>query len=123
MNVNTARALTAAGMLLGATAIGMIDTSGNPSAAVVPRYCGFYDLNPPRGELTGHYYHCGNSFILIKFHWSQGSTGTSCIEPHGQRPFFKDRQHEVVNAYYVTTPPNLTGPPGNQRCSVGQPRV
>lgn len=123
MNVNVARALSAAGMLLAATAVGMVDTGGNPSAAVMPRYCGFYDLNPPQGELTGYYYHCGNSFILIKFQWSQGSTGTSCIEPWGQRPFYKDGQHEIVNAYYVTTPPKLTGPPGGQRCSLSQPRV
>lgn len=123
MNSNVARALSAAGMLLAATAVGMIDTNGNSSTAIAPRYCGFYDLNPPQGELTGYYYHCGNSFILIKYHWTQGSTGTSCIEPWGQRPFFKDGQHEIVNAYYVTTPPRLTGPPGDQRCSLGQPQA
>lgn len=123
MNANLARAISATGMLLAATAVGMIDTSGTPSAAAKPPYCGFYDLYPPQGELTGYYYHCGNSFILIKFHWTQGSTTTSCIEPHGQKPFYKDGQHEVINAYYVTTPPNLIGPPGNQICSVGQPRV
>lgn len=122
MNANLARALSAAGMLLAATAVGTTDT-GNPSAAGMSRYCGFYDLNPPQGEVTGYYYHCGKSFILIKFHWTQGSTGTSCIEPWGQRPFFKDGQHEVINAYYVKTPPNLIGPPGNQMCSVAQPRV
>lgn len=123
MNANVARAVSAAGMLLASTAVGMIDTGGNPSAEVMPRYCGFYNINPPRGELTGYYYHCGNNFILIKFHWNQGSTGTSCVEPWGQTPFYKDGQHKVVNAYYVTTSPNLTGPPDDQRCSLSQPRV
>ncbi|WP_285647875.1 DUF6355 family natural product biosynthesis protein, partial [Lentzea sp. NBRC 102530] len=75
------------------------------------------------GELTARYFHCGNSFILIKFHWSTGTTGTACVPPHGQIPFYKDGQHKVVNAYYVTTRPNLTGPHGNQRCSLRQPRV
>ena len=122
MKANVARFLSAAGMLFAATAVGLIDTGGNSSATVMPRYCGFYDLNPPRGELTGYYYHCGDNFILIKFHWTQGSTGTSCIEPWGELPFYKDGQHEIINAYYVTTPPNLLGPPGNQMCSVGQPK-
>lgn len=123
MKANIARALSAVGMLLAASAVGMIDTSGNSAAAVTPQRCGFYEINPPQGELTGRYIHCGPSFILIKYHWSQGSTGTSCIDPWGQRPFFRDGPHRVVNAYYVTTPPNLLGPPGNQMCSLRQPRV
>ncbi|MCP2243328.1 DUF6355 family natural product biosynthesis protein [Lentzea aerocolonigenes] len=123
MKANFARALSAAGMLLAATAVGTVDTSDDASASVMPRYCGFYEISPPRGELTGYYYHCGDNFILIKFHWDQGSTGTSCVPPWGQTPFFKDGQYKVVNAYYVTTPPNLTGPPGNQWCSIGQPRA
>lgn len=122
MNANTARALTAAGMLLAATAVGMIDTGGT-AAAVMPRTCGFQEINPPRGEVTGYYTHCADNFILIKYHWSTGNTGTSCIEPWGQRPFFRDGPHKIVNAYYVNTPPNLSGPPGNQWCSTGQPRV
>jgi hypothetical protein len=105
MKANVARFLSAAGMLFAATAVGLIDTGGNSSATVMPRY-----------------YHCGDNFILIKFHWTQGSTGTSCIEPWGELPFYKDGQHEIINAYYVTTPPNLIGPPGNQMCSVGQPK-
>ncbi|WP_143467070.1 DUF6355 family natural product biosynthesis protein [Lentzea kentuckyensis] len=123
MNANVARSLGAAGMLLAATALGMIDTNGYSAAAITPQRCGFYEINPPQGELTGRYIHCADGFILVKHHWSQGSTGTSCIEPWGQRPYFKDGPHKVVNAYYVTTPPNLTGPPGDQRCSLSQPRV
>ncbi|MFS8103544.1 DUF6355 family natural product biosynthesis protein [Lentzea alba] len=123
MNANTARAFTAAGMLLAATAVGMIETNSPTASAITPQRCGFYALNPAQGEKTGGYIHCGGSFILIKYHWSTGSTGTSCIEPWGSRPFFRDGPHRIVNAYYVTTPPNLTGPPGDQRCSVSQPRA
>ncbi|MDX8053801.1 DUF6355 family natural product biosynthesis protein [Lentzea sp. BCCO 10_0798] len=123
MNANIARAFTAAGMLLAATAVGMIDTPSNTASAISPRPCGFYSLDLPQGEQTGGYVHCGDGFILIKFHWSTGTTGTSCIPPWGSRPFFKDGPHKIVNAYYVPTRPNLSGPPGNQMCSTGQPRA
>ena len=123
MNVNSARALTAAGMLLASAAVGMIDTNGDSPARVMPRYCGFYAIDPPRGELTGYYNHCGDSFILIKLHWDTGSSHTSCVPPWYQEPFYRDGPHKVVNAYYVTTPPNLTGPPDDLRCSLSQPRV
>jgi len=123
MDVNSARVLTAAGMLLASTAVGVIDTGGDSSARVMPRYCGFYAIDPPRGELTGYYNHCGDSFILIKLHWDTGSSYTVCVPPWGQNPFYKDGPHKVVNAYYVTTPPNVSGPPGNQWCSTGQPKA
>ncbi|MEV6236761.1 DUF6355 family natural product biosynthesis protein [Lentzea sp. NPDC051838] len=88
-----------------------------------PPGCGFIRLPQPVGELTARYFHCANSFILIKFHWSGGNTGTACIPPFYQHPFFRADGQEVVNAYYVSTPPNLTGPPDDLRCSLTQPRV
>ncbi|WP_434450199.1 DUF6355 family natural product biosynthesis protein [Lentzea sp. E54] len=95
----------------------------NAASTIFPRPCGFYSFNLPQGEQTGGYVHCGDSFILIKAHWSTGNTFTSCLPPWGSRPFFKDGPHKVVNAYYVSTRPNLSGPPGNQTCSTGQPRA
>ena len=124
MNTNVARAITAAGMLLVATAVGMIDSPEARSVEIMPPPgCGFIELSQPVGELTARYFHCANSFILIKYHWSTGNTRTTCVEPWGQVKFFRDGPHKVVNAYYVNTPPNLIGPPGNQMCSFTQPRV
>jgi hypothetical protein len=122
VNANVARSLSAAGMLLAATAVGMID-GGSPERIMPPPGCGFYELSPPHGDLTARYIHCADSFILIKYHWSQGSTGTACIPPWDQHNFYMDGPHKIVNAYYVTTPPNLSGPPGNQMCSLSQPQV
>ncbi|RDI25420.1 hypothetical protein DFR72_108112 [Lentzea flaviverrucosa] len=94
------------------------------SARIMPSPgCGFVPLPQPVGELTARYFHCADSFILIKFHWSGGNTGTACESPWAQHPFFRSGGQVVVNAYYVPTPPNLIGPPGNQMCSVSQPRV
>ena len=123
MNGRLARFATAAGMLLATTSLGLFDSPSNAAEQIMPQRCGFYEINPPVGELTGRYVHCADSFILIKFHWSNGSTGTTCVPPWWQIPFYRDGQHRVVNAYYVTTPPNLTGPPHDRRCSLGQPRV
>ncbi|MGW6928440.1 DUF6355 family natural product biosynthesis protein [Lentzea sp. NPDC054927] len=110
-------------MVLVSVALGLIDS---PSSAAEPNElppCGFSELNPPRGQQTARYYHCGGGFILIKYHWSRGSTGTTCLPPWDVHPFFWDGEYRVVNAYYVTTRPNLTGPPDDLRCSLVQPRV
>lgn len=124
MNTNVARAVSAVGMLVAASAVGMIDDgSGSAARIMPPPGCGFIQLSQPVGELTGRYIHCADSFILIKFHWSGGNTGTACMPPWHQHPFYRAEGQRVVNAYYVTTPPNLLGPPGNQMCSLAQPRV
>ncbi|WP_285641895.1 DUF6355 family natural product biosynthesis protein, partial [Lentzea sp. NBRC 102530] len=91
MKSNVARTISAAGMLLATAALGMIDDHGTRSAKIMPPPgCGFIALPQAVGELTARYFHCGNSFILIKFHWSTGTTGTACVPPHGQIPFYKD---------------------------------
>lgn len=123
MNGRLGRAATTVGMVLATTAMAMIDMPSASATRIMPPRCGFYEVSPPAGELTGRYVHCADSFILIKFHWSTGSTGTACVAPWWQIPFYRDGQHKVVNAYYVTTPPNLTGPPHDRRCSTGQPRA
>lgn len=123
MNGRLARTATAVGALLASTALGMIDSPAASAERIMPPRCGFYELDQPVGELTSRYVHCADGFILIKFHWSEGSTGTACVPPWGQHPFFRDGRYRVVNAYYVTTRPNLTGPPNDLRCALGQPRV
>lgn len=123
MNRPLASFATALGMLLASSAAGMIDSASSSPARVMPAYCGFLELAQPQGELTAHYYHCGKHFILIRFHWSQGSTGTRCIEPWGTDRFYKDGPHRVVNAYYITMPPNLVGPAHDLRCALSQPRA
>ena len=122
MNRRLANVLSAAGMF--AAAVVANAQHADASAKIMPPPgCGFIQLPQPVGELTARYFHCGGSFILIKFHWSGGNTGTACVPPWDQRPFFRAEGQVVVNAYYVSTPPNLTGPPGDQRCSLSQPRV
>src|SRR5687767_12523312 len=111
MNRGLARTATAAGMLLASTALGLIDVPSSSAEGIRQPRCGFYEVNPPQGELTGRYVHCGPSFILVKYHWSRGSTGTTCLPPWDQHSFFRDGPYTVVSTYYVTTRPNLTGPP------------
>ncbi|RAS58996.1 hypothetical protein C8D87_11649 [Lentzea atacamensis] len=123
MNRRLASAATALGVLLVSSAVGMIDRAAGSTAKAMPAYCGFLELAEPQGELTARYYHCGKHFILIRFHWSQGSTGTRCIEPWGTDNFYKDGPHKVVNAYYIKTPPNLVGPVDDLRCALSQPRA
>lgn len=124
MKPNIARALSTAGMLLATSAVGMFDGASNSPARIMPPPgCGFIPLPQPVGDLTARYYHCADSFILIKYHWSGGGTGTACVPPWYQRPFYRSGDQVVVNAYYVTTPPNLMGPPGNRMCRTGQPQV
>jgi len=121
MNQRLARLTTAIGMVLASTAISLLNHT--PSEAAAPQWCGFYELNPPQGEQTAGYVHCGRNFILIKYHWSQGSTGTACIEPWGRHGFFMHGPYRVVNAYYVNVAPNLQGPPHDFRCALSQPQV
>ncbi|MET9629056.1 DUF6355 family natural product biosynthesis protein [Lentzea sp. NPDC006480] len=122
MNRRLASVLSAAAMLVAAAA------PGTPNAAAATRIwpppgCGFIPLPQPVGELTARYFHCAGTFILIKFHWDNGNTGTSCVPPWYQVPFYRDGTHVIVNAYYVSTPPNLSGPPGQEWCSLSQPKV
>ncbi|MGI5506473.1 DUF6355 family natural product biosynthesis protein [Lentzea sp. CA-135723] len=109
--------------MFAAAAIGNAPEADAATRIMPPPGCGFVRLPQPVGELTARYFHCDDSFILIKFHWSGGNTGTSCVPPYHQRPFFRSDGQTVVNAYYVTTPPNLTGPPSDRRCALSQPRV
>ncbi|MEU3642929.1 DUF6355 family natural product biosynthesis protein [Lentzea sp. NPDC034063] len=122
MNRRLASVLSAAAMFAAAAIAD--PQEADASARIMPSPgCGFVPLPQPVGELTARYFHCADSFILIKFHWSGGNTGTACEPPWAQHPFFRSGGQVVVNAYYVSTPPNLIGPPGKQMCSVSQPRV
>ncbi|GHH62454.1 DUF6355 family natural product biosynthesis protein [Lentzea cavernae] len=122
MSSRLTNVLCAVGMFLGTAMSSAPDA--NAHARIVPAPgCGFIPLPQPVGELTARYYHCADSFILIKYHWSGGNTRTTCVSPWGQVPFFRLVGQVVVNAYYVTTPPKLSGPPGNQMCSHYQPIV
>lgn len=122
MNRRLANLLGAVGMFAAAPVANAEDTDA-PVRIMPPPGCGFIPLPQPVGELTARYFHCADSFILIKVHWSGGNTGTACLPPWDQHPFFRSGGQVVVNAYYVSTPPNLTGPPSDQRCSLSQPRV
>ena len=122
MNRRLANVLGAVGMFAAASVTSAHDADAS-ARIMPPPGCGFIPLPQPVGELTARYYHCANSFILIKFHWSGGNTGTACLPPFYQHPFFRSDGQEVVKAYYVSTPPNLSGPPGGEWCSFTQPRV
>ncbi|WP_394620156.1 DUF6355 family natural product biosynthesis protein [Lentzea sp. JNUCC 0626] len=120
MSGSIARTLIMIGTALATTAVGMIN---EPATKIMPPQCGFYELSPPYREMTARYSHCGDSFILIKFHWNTGSTGTRCVAPWEQQPFFKDGPYRVVNGYYVKTPPNLGYSNGQHFCLTRQPQV
>ena len=122
MNRRLANVLGAVSVFAAASVANAEDADAS-TRIMPPPGCGFIPLPQPVGELTARYIHCGGSFILIKVHWSGGNTGTSCIWPWEHHPFFRSDGQVVVNAYYVPTPPNLSGPPGNQWCSQVQPHV
>ncbi|MET9225583.1 DUF6355 family natural product biosynthesis protein [Lentzea sp. NPDC003310] len=122
MNRRLASVLSAAAMFA-AAAVTAPQEAGAVASLMPSPGCGFVPLPQPVGELTARYFHCDDSFILIKFHWSGGNTGTACVAPWHQHPFYRSDGQRVVNAYYVKTPPNVIGPPGSQMCSVSQPRV
>lgn len=86
--------------------------------------CGFYFTNPDHDNgVTARYYHCADSFILIRIDWSEGSHYRVCVYPWESRPFWPDGPHTVVNAYYVAVAPNLfVDVDGNEHCSLTQPQ-
>lgn len=122
MNRRLANVLSAVSMFAVAAANNAAEAI--PSGRIMPPPgCGFVQLSEPIGDLTARYFHCGDSFILIKIHWSGGSSRTSCVPPWYQLPFYRAEGQVVVNAYYVSVPPNLSGPAGNQMCSLSQPHA
>lgn len=85
-----------------------------PAAEAAP--CGWSKL-----KRTGYFRHCGSQLVLVKFHWSNGPTGTTCMGP-GTRPFYPDGRHEVVKAYSVAKPPaTMRNAQGKLICRAGQP--
>ncbi|MFB9905344.1 DUF6355 family natural product biosynthesis protein [Allokutzneria oryzae] len=94
--------------VLGMTAIAA------PSASAAP--CGWYKIGD-----TGYHNHCGTGLILVKYHWSNGNTGTTCQGP-GIIPFYPDGPHQRVNAYYVPKKPaTMINAAGQEICRTGQP--
>ncbi|WP_442916486.1 DUF6355 family natural product biosynthesis protein [Lentzea sp. DG1S-22] len=71
--------------------MGLIDAPLSSATRIIPPRCGFYEVSAAVGELTARYAHCADSFILIKYHRSTGTTGTSCVSPWWQVPFFPGR--------------------------------
>lgn len=86
-----------------------------PAASAAP--CGW-----SKAGRTGSYLHCSNSFALIKFVWSNGASGTTCLGPWGDTKFYPDGRREVTKAYRVAKPPNtLKDARGQAICSATQP--
>src|SRR4051812_13223847 len=59
--------------------------------------CGFYFTNPDHERATARYYHCGNSFILIRVDWNTGWHYRECVPPWYSIPFYADGPRHVVN--------------------------
>lgn len=93
---------------------GAIDEASGP--------CGFYRTNHDPAGTASRYKHCADTFIMIRIHWSEGTTHRLCVEPWQMLPFWPDQDgHVVVNGYYIPDPPRLlTTPLGTQRCSLSQ---
>ncbi|SDD56685.1 DUF6355 family natural product biosynthesis protein [Actinokineospora iranica] len=76
------------------------------------------------GVGNGTYVHCANTFVLVKGHWSGGSTFTNCFRPWEIGYYGPDAGQRVVKVYYVPVRPNLvTFPNGTVGCSLYQPRL
>ncbi|GAA5159651.1 hypothetical protein GCM10023321_41110 [Pseudonocardia eucalypti] len=86
-----------------------------PTAGAAP--CAF-----SKAGRTGTYRHCANSFALIKFVWSNGASGTTCLGPWGETKLYPDGRHEVTRAYRVSKPPStMKNAQGKTICRAGQP--
>lgn len=98
------RLLRACGVALLSFSLDMVHA---PVHAVQASGCGFYKVEPNVGSLTARYKHCGSGHIMIKWHWSNGSTSSDCVEPWGEYSFHRFHGHVVVNAYYMPVRPNV----------------
>ncbi len=98
--------------------------SPTATAQVAPRgSCGFYFTNPDHEpSVNARYYHCGDTFILIRVDWSDGWHHRECVPPWNSIAFRPAGHHRVVNAYYVPGAPSLMGQGADRMCRTAQPQ-
>lgn len=120
---NMARRRIVAAVVTVLLAFAVLPSGSMAAQATAGKACGFYFTNPDHDSgVTARYDHCGDSFILIRIDWSEGSHYRACVYPWSSEPFWPDGPHRVVNAYYVPVAPNLIDYGGGQHCSLTQPQ-
>jgi hypothetical protein len=102
----------------------LLPASGPATAQATSRGgCGFYFTNPDHDHgVSARYYHCGDSFILIRVDWSSGWHYLDCVPPWYSVAFRPNGPHRVVNAYYVPIAPALMGEGSDRMCRTAQPQ-